>query len=184
MPTATSTGCLKPHSRKLLVVIDMQNDFVTGSLGSDQAQQIVQTVVQKVTSHDGPLAYTLDTHADNYLNTNEGKHLPVRHCIKGEEGHELVSPLKEPLKNALAFEKPTFGSLELASYIAQDESLCQVILIGVCTDICVVSNALLIKAMRPELPILVDSSCCAGTTNENHEAALQTMRSCQIEVFS
>ncbi len=184
MPTATKKDYSKPRSKKLLVVIDMQKDFVSGSLGTPEAQSVVKKVVAKVTGHSGTLAYTLDTHEPNYLETSEGKHLPVPHCIKGEEGHQLVDPLKEPLKNAMVFEKPTFGSVELATYIAGDEAITQVELIGVCTDICVVSNALLIKAMRPELPVLVDASCCAGTTIENHEAALQTMRSCQIEIFS
>ncbi len=165
MPTVTKKGYSKPHSKQLLVVIDMQKkDFVYGSLGTAEAQAVVEKVVAKVKGHKGELAYTLDTHESNYLETNEGKHLPVPHCIKGEEGHQLVDPLKELLKDAMVFEKPTFGSIDLATYIAGDESISQVELIGVCTDICVVSNALLIKAMRPELPVLVDASCCAGTT--------------------
>jgi nicotinamidase-related amidase len=184
MHTAIKKDYSKPLSRRLLVVIDMQKDFVSGSLGTAEAQAIVEKVAAKVAKHDGKLAYTLDTHGPEYLETSEGKHLPVLHCIKGEEGHELVDSLKEPLRDALVFEKPTFGSVKLATYIAQDESISSVELVGVCTDICVVSNALLIKAMRPELSVLVDASCCAGTTTLNHEAALQTMRSCQIEVFS
>jgi nicotinamidase-related amidase len=184
MPTATKKDYSKSHSRKLLVVIDMQKDFVSGSLGTAEAQAVVGKVVAKVAGHKGLLAYTLDTHEKDYLETSEGKHLPVPHCIKGEEGHQLVDQLKEPLKDAMVFEKPTFGSIELATYIAEDQTITEVELVGVCTDICVVSNALLIKAMRPEIPILVDASCCAGTTPGNHEAAIKTMQSCQIEIFS
>ncbi|WP_428520083.1 cysteine hydrolase family protein [Sphaerochaeta sp.] len=165
-------------------MIDMQKDFVSGSLGTAEAQAVVGKVVAKVAGHKGLLAYTLDTHEKDYLETSEGKHLPVPHCIKGEEGHQLVDQLKEPLKDAMVFEKPTFGSIELATYIAEDQTITEVELVGVCTDICVVSNALLIKAMRPEIPILVDASCCAGTTPGNHEAAIKTMQSCQIEIFS
>ena len=184
MPTATKKDYSKSHSRRLLVVIDMQKDFISGSLGTVEAEEVVDKVAAKVAGHKGPLAYTLDTHEADYLKTSEGKHLPVVHCIKGEEGHQLVDQLKEPLKDAMVFEKPTFGSVELATYIAEDETIKEVELVGVCTDICVVSNALLIKAMRPEISVLVDASCCAGTTPDNHEAALKTMHSCQIEVFS
>ncbi len=183
MPTATYTDYSKPRSSKLLVVIDMQKDFVTGALGTKEAQAVVSSIVKKIKEHKGPIAYTLDTHQQNYLSTSEGKHLPVVHCIEGEEGHQLVDELQEPLSDAQVFEKPTFGSVDLANYIGKDEFIDSVELVGVCTDICVVSNALLIKAMNPEMPITVDSSCCAGTTVENHESALSTMRSCQIEII-
>lgn len=183
MHTATFTDCSKPHSDTLLVVIDMQHDFVHGTLGSVEAQAIVDAVVQKIQSHKGPIVYTLDTHHSDYLQTQEGKHLPIEHCIKGKKGHELIDELKVLLALSPCFEKPTFGSLELAQAIANDESLSKVELIGLCTDICVVSNALLIKALSPELHICVDAKCCAGTTQENHLAALKTMNSCQIEVF-
>lgn len=183
MPTAMSTDCSKPHSKYLLVVIDMQKDFVTGSLGTKEAVSIVESVVRKVQNHSGLLAYTLDTHDENYLQSREGMLLPVVHCIKGESGHELVDELKQPLQGALVFEKPTFASVALASWIASQQDLEEVELVGVCTDICVVSNALMIKAMRPELVIRVDAACCAGSTVRRHEAALETLRSCQIEVF-
>ncbi|MDD3929625.1 MAG: cysteine hydrolase [Sphaerochaeta sp.] len=183
MPTAMSTDSSRPHSDKLLVVIDMQKDFVTGSLGSAEAQAVVEKVRETILQWDGRLAYTLDTHADDYLKTQEGKALPVEHCMAGSEGHELVEELKPLLKNATAFEKPTFGSVALATWIAQETELSQVVLIGVCTDICVVSNALLIKAMRPELPVRVIGSSCAGSSPARHLAALETMKSCQIEVF-
>ncbi len=183
MPTAQSTDFSRPHSDKLLVVIDMQVDFVTGSLGTQEAQAIVPNVVQKVEHYQGNLAYTLDTHQQTYLDSAEGKLLPVRHCIKGEKGHELVEQLKPLLVNAECFEKPTFGSVALAERIRDDRNLAEVELVGLCTDICVVSNALLIKAFRPELAIKVDSRCCAGSTKERHQAALLTLQSCQIEVF-
>lgn len=184
MPTAMKKDFSKPLSETLLVVIDMQKDFMQGSLSTPEAKEIVERVAKKIANHTGHLAYTLDTHDQHYLDTSEGRHLPVPHCIRGEEGHELIEPLKELLQTAKAFEKPTFGSVQLATYIAENQEIQQVELVGVCTDICVISNALLIKAMRPEIPIHVDASCCAGTTRENHLAALQTMRSCQIEIFS
>ncbi len=183
MHTAMSTDSSKRHSEKLLVVIDMQKDFVTGSLGSDEAQAVVQEVRKTIQEWDGQLAYTLDTHDEKYLQTSEGKALPVEHCIAGSIGHELVDELKDLLKDAKAFEKPTFGSVALATWIAGNPDLELVELIGVCTDICVVSNALLIKAMRPELAVRVIGSSCAGTTTDRHRAALETMMSCQIEVF-
>ncbi|MEA4861293.1 Nicotinamidase/pyrazinamidase [bioreactor metagenome] len=183
MPIAMSTDSSKPRSDKLLVIIDMQKDFVSGSLGSAEAQAIVQQVQQTILDWDGLLAYTLDTHGNDYLSTSEGKALPVEHCVAGTEGHQLVEDLREPLKDAKVFEKPTFGSVALASWIAGLQALESVVLVGVCTDICVVSNALLIKAMRPELPVRVLSSHCAGSNKERHLAALETMKSCQIEVF-
>ncbi len=183
MPTAMSTDSSRPHSDKLLVIIDMQKDFVSGSLGSAEALAIVPQVRKLILTWDGMLAYTLDTHSNGYLNTSEGKALPVEHCIAGTEGHQLVDELGELLKDAKVFEKPTFGSVALASWIVSLKDLKQVLLVGLCTDICVVSNALLIKAMRPELPLRVLSSCCAGSNKERHLAALETMKSCQIEVF-
>lgn len=183
MPTAMSTDSSKPRSDKLLVIIDMQNDFVSGSLGTAEARAVVPQVRKVILDWDGMLAYTLDTHGSDYLNTSEGKSLPVEHCIAGTEGHQLVDELEELLKSAKAFEKPTFGSVPLASWIASLKDLKQVVLVGLCTDICVVSNALLIKAMRPELSVRILSSSCAGSTKERHLAALETMKSCQIEVF-
>ncbi len=165
----------------LLVVVDMQEDFVRGSLATAEAQAIVQAVVDKVRSHVGPLAYTLDTHHEDYLSTSEGRHLPVVHCVKGEAGHRLIAELTLLLENAEVYEKPTFGSVALAKRIEEDPKLASVELVGVCTDICVVSNALMIKAMRPGLEVRVDAACCAGSTPERHNAALETMKSCQIE---
>lgn len=183
MSTAMSTDSSKSHSKSLLVVIDMQQDFISGSLGSKEAEKVVSKVEQKISGHEGLLAYTLDTHQSDYLATSEGRHLAVEHCIKGSEGHSLVPSLQRLLSTAHCFEKPTFGSVALAQWISLHPEISQVQLVGVCTDICVVSNALLIKAFCPELPIVVDSACCAGTSIQAHHAALETMRSCQIEVF-
>lgn len=169
------------ESGHLLVVVDMQEDFVRGSLATPEAQAIIPAMIEKIRAHKGPLAYTLDTHSEDYLSTSEGTHLPVVHCVKGEEGHQLIAELRDLLKGAEVFEKPTFGSVTLGERIRDDERLTEVELVGVCTDICVVSNALLIKAMRPELVVRVDPTCCAGTTTERHLASIETMKSCQIE---
>lgn len=174
--------------RKCLVVVDMQNDFVTGSLGTKEGEAIVGNVVDKVNNFDGEVLFTKDTHPENYLDTQEGKNLPVVHCIKDTEGWELVPELAAIVaeKGYRVFEKPTFGSVELANYLKKkydDGELESVELVGICTDICVISNALMIKAFMPELPMKVDSSCCAGVTVAKHEAALEAMRSCQLEVL-
>ncbi|HPY12015.1 MAG TPA: isochorismatase family cysteine hydrolase [Sphaerochaeta sp.] len=167
--------------KRLLVVVDMQEDFVRGSLATKEAQAIICAVQEKIKGHNGPLAYTLDTHDEGYLATSEGAHLPVVHCVKGEAGHRLIGELTDLLADGECFEKPTFGSVALAERIRDDETIDEVELVGVCTDICVVSNALLIKAMRPELTVLVDPTCCAGSSVERHLASLETMKSCQIE---
>jgi len=172
--------------RRILIVIDMQKDFVDGSLGTAEAQSIVPSVREKILSYPSEdVFYTLDTHEENYLCTQEGHFLPVTHCIRGTEGWELTSSLKDALKDAQCYEKPTFGSLRLArdlTEISHKEDI-SLELIGLCTDICVVSNALMLKAAMPEVPIYVDSICCAGVTPEKHLAALETMRSCQIQVL-
>ena len=168
--------------RKILVVVDMQKDFVNGSLGSQEAQAIVQNCVNKIKEFDGEIFVTFDTHFDNYMETNEGKNLPVKHCIKSTDGWELDESIKEALKGKeyTEVEKYTFGSLNLPELIGDGEK--QIELIGLCTDICVVSNALILKAAFPECEISVDASCCAGVTPELHKAALETMKSCQIKV--
>ena len=171
--------------RKLLVVIDMQKDFIDGALGTKEAVSIVPAVVEKIRSYDKKDIFaTLDTHHEDYMNTQEGKYLPVEHCIEGTEGWEFDKSLMEALKGAKVYNKPTFGSTDLAKdiqAIADTEEI-EIEMIGLCTDICVVSNALLLKAAMPEISISVDASCCAGVTPEKHEAALETMRSCQIYV--
>ena len=173
--------------KNFLVVVDMQKDFVDGSLGTIEAQGIVRNVCEKIKGFEGEIICTFDTHNENYLDTAEGKKLPVKHCIKGTEGFELDEDVKSALagKDYTIVEKPTFGSVKLPEIIrekAQGEDF-TVELIGLCTDICVVSNALLIKANFPEAEVFVDSSCCAGVTVESHNAALETMKSCQINVI-
>ena len=167
--------------KSLLVVIDMQNDFVFGALGTKEAQAILPAVkarIAKARETGEAVVFTRDTHGENYLFTQEGRNLPVPHCAVGSEGWQIVEGLRE---NEGVFDKPTFGSLELASFIKR-MGFEKVTLIGVCTDICVVSNALLIKATCPELPVFVEENACAGVTKEKHLAAIETMRSCQVQI--
>lgn len=173
--------------KKILIVVDMQKDFIDGSLGTKEAVAIVDNVVKKIESFDGDIIVTYDTHSENYTETQEGKNLPVPHCIKGTDGWELNEKVQAALskKAYKAIEKPTFGSLELIEYIKAnyDPDETEIELIGLCTDICVVSNALLIKANFLETRVSVDSVCCAGVTPESHGAALTTMKMCQINVI-
>ena len=170
--------------KRILLVIDMQNDFVSGSLGSKDAESIIPRVTEKIKSFDGDIYFTRDTHYDNYLDTQEGKLLPIRHCIKGTHGHELADGVKELANGRPVNDKTTFGSSSIAETFAQindtEEFIESVTLIGLCTDICVISNALILKAFLPETEIHVDSSCCAGTSRESHLRALEAMRACQI----
>ena len=168
-------------AERILIVVDMQNDFVNGSLGSSEAQQIVNRVVDKVKAFEGQVIFTQDTHEDNYMSTQEGKLLPVPHCIEGTAGWQLVPELEayQRANDCLVYKKDRFGSIELARHLIT-ENIESIELVGLCTDICVVSNALLLKAYLSEVPISVDASCCAGVTPQKHEAALETMRSCQI----
>ena len=179
----------RPQSMRYLVVVDMQKDFIDGSLGTEEAQGIVEEVKEKILSYPKEMVYaTLDTHGENYLSTQEGKMLPVPHCIKGTEGWGLHPILKDLILLDHFFEKGSFGSLRLAESMRelfrQQENMegASIELVGLCTDICVVSNALLLKAFLPEVPISVDSSCCAGVTRDKHLAALETLRSCQVEI--
>lgn len=173
---------------KTLIVIDMQNDFVTGVLGTHEAQAIVPNVVKKIKEareNGTKVLFTKDTHYNDYLNSQEGKNLPVPHCIKGTKGHDLIPELRPYELPRAVYEKETFGSFVLAYDLEVDygmEDLGEIELCGVCTDICVISNALLIKARCPEVRIKVDASCCAGVTPEKHRSALEVMKSCQIEV--
>ncbi len=171
---------------KILICIDMQNDFVDGVLGTPEARAILPAVIEKVRSHNGPVIFTRDTHQENYMETQEGRKLPVPHCIEGTDGWQLV-PALEALrleKNAPCIDKPTFGSHVLAAQMARDYAgkAAAFELIGVCTDICVISNAMLLKAFLPEAQVLVDASCCAGVTPESHENALKAMTMCQVEI--
>lgn len=173
--------------KKFLVVVDMQKDFVDGALGSAEAQGIVPAAVEKIAGFDGEIFATFDTHFDNYMDTAEGKKLPVPHCIKGTDGWQLDEDIAAALfkKGFTPVEKNTFGSVVLPEHIrkaAGDEDI-SIELIGLCTDICVVSNALMLKASFPEAEIAVDEKCCAGVTFEKHSAAIETMRSCQIDII-
>ena len=170
---------------RVLVVIDMQNDFIDRALGTKEAASIVENVAKKIKGFDGPVIYTKDTHGENYLDTQEGKNLPVTHCVRGSEGWRISSDLPVA-EDAVIFEKPTFGSKELGVYLedlAKKEDIEEIEVIGLCTDICVISNALLIKAFLPEVKITVDSSCCAGVTPDSHKNALEAMKMCQINVI-
>ena len=173
--------------KKLLIVVDMQKDFVDGALGSGEAVAIVENVVNKIRTFRGDVIVTYDTHGENYMQTQEGAHLPVPHCIKGTPGWELDAKVQAALEGRAyrAVEKPTFGSTALLEIIetTYDPADLEIQLVGLCTDICVVSNALLLKAKFPETPVSVDASCCAGVTVESHEAALLTMKMCQINVI-
>lgn len=171
--------------RKILVVIDMQNDFITGSLGTKEAEGIVEKVVEKIGQYAPEDVYaTRDTHEEDYLDTAEGKKLPVVHCVAGTEGWEIDPLIAEALGSATIVNKPTFGSVVLAELLQaeNDKEELSIELVGLCTDICVVSNALLLKAVMPEIEISVDASCCTGVTPQSHEAALTTMEMCQITV--
>ena len=165
-----------------LIVVDMQNDFIDGSLGSAMAQAIVPKVVEKAAHFDGKVIFTRDTHGPNYLNTQEGRKLPVKHCIQGTPGWQICEELQPFAANVV--DKLSFGSISLPRLLAQEGTPESIELCGLCTDICVVSNALLFKAAMPEAPITVDASCCAGVTPESHRHALETMKMCQIKVVN
>lgn len=169
--------------KKLLIVVDMQKDFVNGSLGTKEAEAIVPKVVAKIKEYRSAgdtIVFTRDTHPSFYLDTQEGKKLPVEHCIKNTEGWQIISEINT-LSDRI-FDKPTFGSVDLSDYAA-DHDYDDIEMVGLCTDICVVSNALMLKAFLPEVSICVDTTCCAGVTPESHDAAITTMRMCQIEVM-
>ena len=169
---------------KVLVVIDMQNDFIDGTLGTKEALKIVPKVVEKIKNYSGVVLATRDTHQENYLSTQEGKKLPVLHCVEGSEGWQLHPDIVKLIRTT-PFDKATFGSIELAGYLKDlndRAKLEEVELVGLCTDICVISNALVIKAALPETTVKVDSSCCAGVSPESHENALNAMKMCQVEV--
>lgn len=180
---------------KVLVVVDMQNDFITGSLGTKEAEAIVGKVADRIRNFNGQVWFTKDTHGEDYMSTQEGGKLPVMHCIKGTDGWELAPELEELIAGggavpddtpARVIEKPTFGSVALAEALKAEqekEPIESILLVGLCTDICVISNAILLKAYMPEVPVQVDASCCAGVTPESHERALSAMESCQIEIL-
>ena len=174
--------------KKYLIAVDLQKDFVDGALGTKEAVAIVPAAVKEIeqAKKDGKtVVVTLDTHTEEYMNTSEGRHLPVVHCVKGTPGWQLDAAIEKAAAGAVRVEKPTFGSTALPALIEKISAgeTPEIELIGLCTDICVVSNALILKAHFPEAKISVNAACCAGVTPEKHLAALETMRSCQIEVF-
>lgn len=171
--------------RELLVVVDMQTDFVDGALGTKEAQNIVENVVSKVKSAKEcgkDIIFTMDTHQENYSETQEGKKLPIAHCIKGSKGWEIIPQLRELTQDCMILEKPSFGSTQLA-HIAAREQYERIELVGLCTDICVISNAMILKSSLPEAEIFVDANCCAGVSPESHRNALEAMKMCQIEIL-
>ena len=166
---------------KYLIVVDMQNDFITGSLGSNLAEKIVPDVVEKVKSFDGKVIFTRDTHFADYIKTQEGKKLPVQHCIKDTDGWQICDELMPYVNDVV--DKVTFGSVDLPSLLKDyGEKIEEIELCGLCTDICVISNAMILKASFPETKITVDAKCCAGVSVESHNTALAAMKSVQIEV--
>ena len=170
--------------KKILVAVDMQNDFIDGVLGTKEAEAIVPAVKNKIAGFDGQVIFTRDTHGENYLDSSEGKNLPYPHCIEGTDGWKISAELTVKAEDVI-FNKPTFGSLELMNYLIQmhdREGIESIVLVGLCTDICVISNAMLLKAALPEVEIIVDASCCAGVTPESHKNALNAMKMCQIKV--
>lgn len=183
--------------KKILVVVDMQKDFINGSLGSKEAEAIVPAVLRKIEVYkqngDG-IYFTKDTHLPEYLQTQEGRNLPVEHCIKGTEGWELekdIQLLQQQIESTqdgeVVFEKGVFGSERLAGCIREsigDQKEVSIEVVGLCTDICVLSNAILFKAYMPEVAIQVDASCCAGVTPESHQNALNAMKMCQIQIIN
>lgn len=169
---------------KVLVVIDVQNDFIDGSLGTKEAVQIIPYVREKIEKFEGEIVFTMDTHNENYLDSLEGKNLPVLHCQKGSQGWKIRNGIYK--ENCKIFEKNCFASVDLAKYLFDLETrnkIEAIEIIGLCTDICVISNAMLIKSFLPEVNIIVDSKACAGVTKESHEKALATMAMCQIKII-
>lgn len=170
--------------RDVLLVVDMQNDFIDGALGTKEAASIVSNVKKKIEDFDGTVLFTRDTHFENYLETQEGKNLPVKHCIKGSKGWEIREEL-DKLRTTEAIDKVTFGSSELGMILRKlndEEAIGSITVIGLCTDICVISNVMIAKAFLPEVPIIVDAKCCAGVSVETHENALSAMEVCQVKV--
>lgn len=167
---------------KILVVVDMQKDFIDGALGSAEAVAIVPAVKALIEGFEGKVYFTRDTHFDNYMQTEEGKHLPVPHCIKDTEGW-TIHPDLDALRTTTPIDKLTFGSRELIELLADETDVESITLCGLCTDICVISNALLIKAFYPEIPLFVVESACAGVTPESHQNALAAMKMCQVEII-
>ncbi|MBR7098895.1 MAG: cysteine hydrolase [Clostridia bacterium] len=169
--------------KNYLIVVDMQTDFINGALGTKEAEAILPRVRERIERFEGEVIFTRDTHEESYLTTQEGRVLPVEHCVKDRSGWQ-IDPLLAPFVEKV-IDKPTFGSVALGEYLREEndrETIGSITLVGLCTDICVISNALLIKAFLPEVAITVDASCCAGVTPESHQTALNAMKMCQITV--
>ena len=168
---------------KYLIVVDMQTDFIDGALGTPEAVAILPHVKEKIENFEGKVLFTRDTHAPDYLTTQEGRNLPVEHCIKGTDGWQ-IHPTLEPLRKTEAIDKPTFGSTALMELLKKEGDVESLEFIGLCTDICVISNAMLAKANFLEVPVTVDAKCCAGVTPASHKNALEAMKMCQIRVVN
>lgn len=174
-------------NEKALLVIDMQVDFVTGALANEEAQQIIGRLQEKIAAYRAegyPVLFTRDTHGENYMETQEGRLLPVPHCIKDSEGWQIIDDLREGVREEDVLDKPTFGCMELPGWLGEKLGGVpeEIELVGVCTDICVISNAMILKAAFPETTVKVDSSCCAGVSPQSHETAIEAMKACQIIV--
>ena len=168
---------------KILCVIDMQNDFIDGALGTAEAVAIVPYVKSVIENFDGKVFFTRDTHFENYVETQEGKNLPVPHCVKGTDGWQIRAEL-DALRKTEAIDKITFGSKDLVEILKNEKDIESITFVGLCTDICVISNAMLVKAFYPEIPLTVDAKACAGVTPQSHKNALEAMKMCQITVIN
>lgn len=168
---------------KYLIVVDMQNDFIDGALGTAEAVSIVPYVKSVIENFDGKVIFTRDTHFENYMETQEGKNLPVPHCIKGTDGWQIRAEL-DALRKTEAIDKLTFGSKDLAEMLKNEGDIESITFVGLCTDICVISNVMLVKAFYPEIPLIVDAKACAGVTPESHKNALNAMKMCQVTVIN
>lgn len=168
---------------KILIVVDMQNDFIDGALGSAEAVAIVPYVKALIESFDGKVLFTRDTHFENYMQTQEGKNLPVPHCIKGTDGWQIRAEF-DALRKTEPIDKITFGSSNLVEVLRAEPDIESITFVGLCTDICVISNAMVVKAFYPEIPLYVDAKGCAGVSPESHKRALDAMSVCQIKVLN
>lgn len=168
---------------KILVVVDMQNDFIDGALGTPEAVSIVPYVKEVIESFDGKVLFTRDTHFADYMDTQEGKNLPVPHCVKDTEGWQIRKEL-DALRKTPAIDKITFGSKDLVEILKEEPSVESITFVGLCTDICVISNVMLTKAFFPEIPLIVDAKACAGVTPESHQNALAAMKMCQVRIVN
>ena len=169
----------------VLIVVDMQKDFINGALGTQEAVAIVPAVIEKLRGFKGQVIFTRDTHYEDYLDTQEGHNLPVPHCMRGSDGWQICQELQPFAENAVVLDKVTFGSMELGPMLQdmhEEDAISSITFVGLCTDICVISNVMIAKAFLPEVPIIVDAACCAGVTPASHNTALASMRTCQVQI--